>query len=268
MNQQLHGVSETMLIPLWARAEETRRKHPIIRDEKAVTIVQGMDYDFGKFRNAWLTQVGVSVRSMLLDEAAERFLRLRKNVVVINLGAGLDTRFERLNCEAVAHWYDVDVPEGIALRRRYFSEGPNNTFIAASMFDEGWLDAVEDSGEHVLIIAEGLLMYFTEDELKPLFRRLAERFPHAEMLIELLPPFLVGKGKKHESVSKVGDAPEFKWSPRKTRELETWHNAIQFVEEWNLYDYHKGRWKWFGYLGRMPVLRPRLACRIARLRFS
>lgn len=40
LEQKLDGVPETMLVPLWARAVETGRPDPIVRDELAVTIME------------------------------------------------------------------------------------------------------------------------------------------------------------------------------------------------------------------------------------
>ncbi len=48
----LGSVQETMLIPLYGRALETARRRPIVRDSKAAEIVDGLDYDWVKFRRA------------------------------------------------------------------------------------------------------------------------------------------------------------------------------------------------------------------------
>lgn len=111
-------------------------------------------------------------------------------------------------------------------------------------------------------------MYFTEDELKPLFNQLATRLPGSEMLFEMLAPFLVGKGKHHESLSKIDSRAEFKWGLKDSKAMETWHKGIEVVEEWNYYDYHKDRWKWFGLIGQIPLVKPRLSNRIVHLKFK
>jgi O-methyltransferase involved in polyketide biosynthesis len=66
----------------------------------------------------------VSVRTLILDTAVREFLGKNGDAVIINLGAGLDTRFERLNDARISMWYDVDLPDVIDLRKRFFSEGP------------------------------------------------------------------------------------------------------------------------------------------------
>lgn len=87
MENKLTGIPETMLIPLWARAAEAEQADPIVRDDKAVEMVSHIDYDFTKFKKAKLTQLGVSIRTMLLDRATRDFLQHNLNAVVINLGA-------------------------------------------------------------------------------------------------------------------------------------------------------------------------------------
>jgi hypothetical protein len=49
-------VEMTMLIPLWARAEETRKRRPLVRDPQSLQICDSLDYDFGTFRRAYGTK--------------------------------------------------------------------------------------------------------------------------------------------------------------------------------------------------------------------
>lgn len=268
MEKKLQGVPETMLIPLWARAEESKQADPIIRDDMAEGLISRIDYDFSRFKDAWLTQVGVSIRTMLLDKAVCDFLQQRPSAVIVNLGAGLDTRYERLKDDSIIHrWYDLDLPEAIGLRRRFFNESDGNTCIAKSVFDDSWFDDVKAEGRPILIIAEGLFMYFTEDEVAGFFRRMVARLPDAEMFLEVLAPVAVGKSRHHDSVSKIGSSAEFKWGMKDSRKIEQWHEGIRFLKEWNYYDYHRKRWKWFGVVGRLPLIRPLLSSRIVHLEF-
>ncbi|MCG8510879.1 MAG: hypothetical protein MI741_16775, partial [Rhodospirillales bacterium] len=117
-------------------------------------------------------------------------------------------------------------------------------------------------GKPVLLIAEGLFMYFSENELKPLFSAIADRFAGGEMLFEMLAPFLVGKSKRHDSVKSMDGAAEFKWSMKDCRNLAAWHPGIEVVREWNYFDHYKDRWKLFGTIARLPILRPQFASRL------
>ena len=143
MKQKLNGIPETMLIPLWAKARETHNQNPIIKDARAMEIIAGIDYDFSVFEKSWLTQVGVAIRTLILDEAVESFLKQNRNAAVINWGAGLDTRSGRLTNRDYHCWYDLDVPEAIELRKNFFQEDDKHRFIPKSIFDLSWLQDVD-----------------------------------------------------------------------------------------------------------------------------
>ena len=266
MDKKLTGIPETMLIALWARAFETNRKDPIVKDPMAVEMVSRIDYDFTKFEKSWLSLAGVSIRTMLLDKATVRFLQDNPNAQVVNLGAGLDTRFERIGKESVQYWYDLDVSEGIELRKRFFTESKKNRFIAKSAYDLSWTDEI-DTTQPVLLIAEGLLMYFSEAENKAFFKGLAQKLPGAEMLFEMLAPAAVGNGKRHDALKRVEKTPEFKWGIKNSRDVEAWHQGIRYITEWNYLDYYNARWGWFGYIARLPIIKPYLSQRIVHIRY-
>ena len=266
--QQLSPIPETMLIPLWARAVELERPEPIIQDPKAAQILSGIDYDFNKFKKSWLSQVGVSIRTAVLDRATRRFLDENPGAVVVNLGAGLDTRLERLPGNHLHCWYDLDVPEAIDMRRRFFKENEKNRFIAKSVFDYDWFQEIDHAGRSLLFIAEGMLMYFPEEEIRPLFRRLGGSFSGAEILFEVICPFMVGKGRHHDSLKSIDGDIDFRWGLKEPKEMESWNSGLKYLEEWNLYDYHRARWKWFRYLAMLPLVRANMSSRIIRMSFE
>jgi O-methyltransferase involved in polyketide biosynthesis len=265
--QRIKNIPGTMLIPLWARAVETGMPKPIILDKKACEIISMIDYDFSKFEKAWMSQVGVSIRTMILDDAVRHFINLYPEAVIINLGAGLDTRYTRLDGSRISCWYDLDLPEAIDLRKVFFNESKKNRFIAKSIFDFSWMDDVDDKGKPVLIIAEGLFMFFMEDELRPLFNALVKRFLAAEMLFEMLPPFAVGRSKYHDSLNKIEGQTEFKWGLKKSRDMEKWNTHIKFLEEWNYLEFHKKRWKSLRFMLLIPRFKNMFINRIVHLKF-
>ncbi|MGN6956123.1 class I SAM-dependent methyltransferase, partial [Neisseria sp. P0015.S004] len=75
------------------------------------------------------------------------------------IGAGLDARYERLGKPRITAWYDLDLPEVIEVRRMLLSESDNH-YLGASMFDEAWMNTVAAHGKPVLLVIEGVLMYF------------------------------------------------------------------------------------------------------------
>ena len=270
MEPQLSGIPETMLIPLWAKAAETGRPRPIIRDPMAVEMISRIDYDFARFEKSSLTQVGVSIRTLLLDRAVGNFLTRNPGAVVVNLGAGLDTRQDRLsrNGFRASRWYDLDVPQAVDLRRMFFEENQDRRFIAKSMFDFSWMEQVREGDNPVLLVAEGLLMYFREKELKPLFERLMERFPAGGDAPGDPGPVPGGQGQ-------AATIPWARWrmcpsSGGESKTPATWSPcspAWEYVEDWNYFDFHKKRWKGFGLAARLPLIKPLLSNRIVHLRF-
>ena len=141
----LGPVAKTMMIPLWARAAETRKRRPLVRDLRALEICEHVDYDFDTFRYSYGTQIGCVLRGLLYDRWVERFLERHPEGTVVELGAGLSTRFERID-NGKAHWVDVDLPDAIALRRSHFAPAPRRTFVAASVLDADWPAAVMHAG--------------------------------------------------------------------------------------------------------------------------
>ena len=116
----MNKIPETMLITLWAKATELKQQNPLLRDEKAAEIISKIDYDFSKFKKAKFSQAGVCVRANLIDGETRKFIAAHPDAVVIQLGAGLDARYERLGCPEVTHWYDLDLPEVMRLHRQFF----------------------------------------------------------------------------------------------------------------------------------------------------
>ena len=265
---ELSGIPETMLIPVAVRAFESRRPDAILSDEAAERILERLDYDCGVFVDSRRSQIGTAIRSVLLDRALRDFLTRHPDAVVVNLGAGLDTRIQRFQMEKSCRWIDIDVPEAIGLRRKFLPDDDRVKRIPRSMFDFTWMDEIHADGKPVLFIAEGLFMYFMESDLKPLFDRIAERFPGSEMLYELIAPMAVGRAKYNDSVPKLRNRPPFLWSMKCAADIEQWNTTIRYREEWNYFDYYRKRWGWFGVLARCPLLRTKFACRIVHIDFS
>lgn len=86
MKQYLTDVPETLLIPLWARAAESKIDNPIVVDDKALEMMEQIDYDFTKFEGAWMTQTGVAVRTEMLDREVRAFINKYQDATIINVG--------------------------------------------------------------------------------------------------------------------------------------------------------------------------------------
>ncbi|MDO4880868.1 MAG: class I SAM-dependent methyltransferase [Capnocytophaga sp.] len=250
MKKQLDKIPETMLITLWAKAEETKQKVPLLRDETALGILSQIDYDFSKFKKSKFTQAGVCIRANLIDKEAKTFIENHPDAVVIQLGTGLDARYERLGSPCVTHWYDLDLPESIALRKQFFRESPSRTFLPISMFDYSWIDKVLAHQKPVLIIVEGVFMYFEREMIQNFFNEICKQFDKTTVLFDMLAFVLVGNAKKHDSLGAMSEEqrPEFKWSEKYAKDMEQWNPKIHIEKELFMSDYDQKR---FPFLFRM-----------------
>lgn len=238
MESKLSGVPETMLIPLRARYLETKKESGIIKDPMSVEILEKIDYDFCKNKEVSKgSQIGVAIRTEILDEQTVLFLNRFPDALVINLGCGLDTRFHRLETDQVT-WFDLDVPEAINLRKLFFKETDKYKFIPKSVLDFSWIKQIPKN-RHVLFLAEGLLMYLKEDEVKSILKTINENFPGSQMLFEAMSPFIVKRSDKHPDVKKY-DAT-FKWGIKSGKEIEKWDIGVKFISEYFYFDRHKNK---------------------------
>lgn len=260
---KLTGVPETLLIPLYARALETSRDDAIFRDPKALEMVNRIDYDFSKFDTNTPTTLGIAIRSRIIDDMARAYIEQHPDCVVINIAAGLDARYYRVD-NGRLRWYELDLPEAIDLRRHFFQEGERHHFIAANALDPAWLDQIRQS-QHTLVIIEGLLMYFDEADVKFLLTLLAERRPGCEQLIEVLGQTQAQRTESNDMVNKTNAA--FKWGIRNATDIGHWHPALSYVKDESIYDRHEDRWLQLPYKWPAPLVKLRnTANRIVHLR--
>src|SRR5262249_33122675 len=139
------------------------------------------------------------------------------------LGCGLDGRRFRLAPPESVLWFDIDQPAVIELRRRLYDETDHYRMIGSSVTDPEWLDQIP-TGRPTLVIAEGLLMYLRETEVRQLLKRLTDRFDSGEMLFDTLPPIA-------SLASKLFTKGITKWGIRDVRKLQNWNPRLRFLEQ-------------------------------------
>lgn len=236
-------LSSTMLIPLWAKAVEQGRAQPLLRDGEAVRMLDRIDYDFSKFVKAKASQVGCCGRAKLLDDMTRRFIAEHPDAVVVHIGAGLDARYERLGRPDIAAWYDLDLPEVIEVRRMLLPESGNH-YLGVSLFDEAWMETVAAHGKPVLLVIEGVLMYFEEEQVQDFFRKAARRLPNAQIVLDTIPKAFIGQTKRHDALGRMEKPPEFRWAIGSTDDIRRLVPNAEVVEEVWLSSICKPRYPW------------------------
>lgn len=243
MNKQtinLGIIQETLLIPLWSRAVEASQPEPILYDAKAKEIVSQLDYDFNKFKAAKSTQVMMCIRGKAIDELAKRFIAQNPQSTIVEIGAGLDTRFERLD-NGQLHWFDLDLPDAIAVRKHFFEETRRRHFISGSVLDSEWINQVKQNSVNTpkLFIAEGVLLYFTEEQVKTLLTTLAQNFPGSYLVFDAASPFIIKNRRSYEAVKYT--SAKFQWGIENIKDIETWDSRYKITDSRYIWHFPKFR---------------------------
>ncbi|MCC7451576.1 MAG: class I SAM-dependent methyltransferase [Anaerolineae bacterium] len=251
-SQTLSGVAETLLIPLCYRAIETQRPDAMIKDEKAVELIKQWSLDGPiRYDSEWIKQTPMAeankvMRIMLtreMDRYARNFLNCHLEAVVVHIGCGLDSRFDRV-AERNSHveWYDLDLPEVIEMRRKLIGdEGGHYHLLSCSVLDPAWAEAVRMYCKRpFLFLAEGVFMYFTEAQVKSLVLMLRDYFPYAELVFDAWRPFEIWLGN-----FVLGGL--LRWGFWRGQEIEGWGDGIRLLDEWGYFDQpeprlHSFRW--------------------------
>ena len=174
-------VARTSMIPLWARAAASMKGRPLVHDLRMLEICASLDFDFSTFRQAYGTQISF-VPYALYHRSVEDFLALHPEGTVVELGAGLTTRFKRVD-NGRARWIDVDMPDAMALRRRHVEPSGRRIFRGDSALDPSW-----PQGGPSIRVGAVLLLVRRNDDVPvaksrsrahdPNRRRLSARRPH------------------------------------------------------------------------------------------
>jgi O-methyltransferase involved in polyketide biosynthesis len=241
---------------LYIRAMESQRPDALIKDEKAVALVTNRSYDFDRIRQLKMDEddkVGVILRNLEFDRQVRDFLTRHPDAVVVHIGCGLDSRFERVDNGKV-EWYDLDLPEVIEQRRKFIGgEGKRYHLLAGSVFDSAWLDKVSVHRQRpFLFLAEGVLMYFEEAQVKSLVLMLRNHFPGAELVFDAFSPFLVRANNLRMAISKFG--VRYHWGLRRGQEIEKWGDGIHLLDEWGYFDRPEPRLDHIRWMRHIPLL--------------
>ncbi|PID76450.1 MAG: hypothetical protein CSB24_06515 [Deltaproteobacteria bacterium] len=228
-------VEETLLLPLWGRAYETQRQNPRLIDNKAVEIIQAIDYDFSEIeKTQGVSQHGWVARSLHTDNLAREFIKKHPKAAVVNIGCGLDTTFSRIDNGEIL-FYELDLPEVIELRKQFYEESKRHRNLASSFMDTKWFDEIKVR-DGLLFLAGGVLYYFEAEQIKDFFIAAADYFKSCDFYFDSLSPKGLEFAKK--AILKKGGMSmslEGGWGLNPVKELETWDKRIKVVNTVPIY---------------------------------
>lgn len=197
------NINKTLYIPLYGKAYVSRRGI-IIRDPKAEEIwsAEGANIPLkGKSSSKWLA-LYMGMRSAVFDAWLKAKMEEAPDAVVIHIGCGLDSRVLRVGTNG-HQWYDVDFPEVITERRRWYEESEEYHMIPSDARQTDWLAAIPED-KSVVVVMEGVSMYMDNAELRALLSALSERFTSVSLLIDCYTTFAAKASKYKNPINDVG----------------------------------------------------------------
>ena len=231
---------ETMLMTLSGRAIQSQWKNPILRDPWAEEAMRHIDYDLSKQLTgvaSWRMwkDIGptiIATRAATFDLLTTRFLADHPDATVLHVGCGMDSRVFRIDPPAGVQWFDVDYPDVIALRHQLFPErNAAYHMIGAQLDDLRWMDDVRRD-KPGLLIAEGVLMYLSEAEVKALLNAVVDHFPGGQMIFDVVHPFILKRAG-----SNVGSTgATYKWSLDDPQDIKQLEPKLELIKEFRMHE--------------------------------
>ena len=246
MELNLGSVQRTLLIPLWCRAKFTAANSSILTDPKALEIVKNLDFDFEKIdRNVpFFSSLMFLARANMLDEAIKSFISVHRNATIVNLGAGLDTTFFRID-NGLIRWFDIDLPDVAELRRKIIPDTERLHNIAGSIFDLKWVDDITPTQGGLLFISGGVFSYYREKMIKEFLSALAGGFPESELVCDTLSKagvFIANCGTRIKGLT----SEPFYWGMKDANRMTKWDRRIVVVDQCPLFSGIKRETRWSG----------------------
>ncbi len=232
---ELTGVAETLLLPLYIRARESRRPDAIVKDQRVEDLIDRLNYDFSGFKFDKEDEVGIVLRVRQFDHYARDFLVRNPRARVVHLGCGLDSRCERVD-NGLLEWYDLDLPQVIDLHCRLLGgERPRYHLLACSIFDKPWLEELSaEEARPTLFLAEGVFQYLDEIQLRPFVLELCRRFKGAELVFDGFSRLVAWANNRLLGRLKV--RARYGFAITNGKDLESWGGGIRLLEEWRFFD--------------------------------
>lgn len=204
-------------------------------DAKAVELVQAIGYDFSVIdsRLSPIIRLASIARARQCDDILKAYIAEHPRASVVDLGAGLDTAFYRID-NGLIDWYDLDLPSVIAIRKQLLPETDRVHSIAKSLLDMSWCDDIINIDNGVFVVAGAVLGYFSEVEVKTFFSTLADRLPGVQVVFTAYSSEELSRINR--SLQRVGmTSAAMKWALEDANELTRWDDRVLVVDEFSFF---------------------------------
>ncbi len=238
---ELPGVSATMLITLAAKMLSATDAPDLNYDHsRSREILRELGVDPQRFNLNPSEVRAVVLRSQWFGQTVRRFLERHPTGLCINLGCGLDASFEELEAAGDGRfaWIDVDLPNVIEIRRRFYVETACRRIVAGDITNSHLFETLPwDAGRPAIVVAEGVLYFLQRAQVESLFRAQAvaadARRADVEIAFDYASPFgawIVTRRPAHRQLGTT-----FSWTMHNPGELRRVDPRLEVVEDSNVF---------------------------------
>ena len=197
----MESVNQTLYIPLYGKAYVSR-KGILLQDARAEEIWEKEAFPLkGKSSSKWLAY-RMGMRAAVFDNWVRKQMENLPDAAVLHIGCGMDSRVLRV-CAEGRTWFDIDFPEVIRERQKYFCEGRGYRMLAADMREESWKQLIP-AGQKAIVAMEGVSMYLRPEELAELLKALRGHFAEVCLLMDVYTTFGAKVSKYKNPINDVG----------------------------------------------------------------
>lgn len=252
----MNTISRTALITLQCHALDAAYRWSILNDVRSIETLALLRASFPELELSKKPKRSlaryVAIRAREYDRMAIDFIKKHPEAIIVNIGCGLDHRFERIDNGRIAY-FDLDLPDIMNIKTKIFPPTSRYHQISMSVLDPTWMDQV--SSGPLLLLAEGVFMYLETEDIKDLLTTLCKQFTAFDIFFEVFNKSWL-KGWRQKIVKYrlqkemgCGGNSGFKFGISRSDELESWHDGLIFVKDWSITDELPG-------MSKIPVLGP------------
>lgn len=223
----MDNVNKTLYIPLYGKAYVSK-KTLFLEDKKAEEIWDKEQFPLkGKSSSKWLAYY-MGIRAAVFDDWLRRQMNSEKDVVIIHIGCGMDSRVLRVGTRNHT-WYDVDFPEVIEERKRYYEETSDYHMISGDVRNDEWLNCIPKT-KNAIVVMEGVSMYLTREEVQAFLTSLQGHFEEVVLFMDCYTEFAAKVSKYKNPINDVGVMKVYGLNDPKVLERKD----FRFVKEHNM----------------------------------
>ena len=259
-----YQIPANLLKPMWLRSRESLVDNGLIYDPIAASACQRCqlapeclsgDVDQSQLLHMTLTR--------LCDEKITEFIHRHPDAWVINVGAGLDTRFYRVD-NGRCHWIELDVTENLLWRQKLFHRSERYKHMSGSVEELEWMTSVTvPDNTPLLIVCEYALLDCCAPQVAQFVQALGRQFENACACLVVAGDLTVSRWGQ-----KLGSESYAHGFSQPSEALVNYLPWVRWSQTFSPLERQCQRWKfWQRCLKRFPYLKHRLTPVLVQLRW-